>query len=311
MKPRTACLLIVLAGCLSACDSGDPGDNGEEELRTLYLGLNGVHPLPADYHYEGWAFVIEENTTVVRSTGKFNVDTEGDPVDLGGTIIDGNLFTTDFDLSTTLRFIITIEPPGDTDATPSSTRMLGGIIQDHEATLTASDEYGLDGRLSQAAGTYILSTPTDGPDTNELSGLWFINLTAGPAGRGLRIQFPVPGWKYQGWVLIDGIPLSTGIVTGLSDSDDSSLYHGPLPGYNYPGEDFITNAPPGLTFPGSIAGARVLVTLEPSPDPDPGRSPLVILRGSVPGEPQSDTTYNLENNLAAFPTGNVRIRTRQ
>lgn len=311
MKLRTACLLILLAGSLSACDTGDPDATGEDELRTLYLALNSVQPLPATYHYEGWAFVIEDNTTVGRSTGKFNVDTESNLVDLGGAIIGGNLFTTDFDLSTALRFTITIEPPGDTDDTPSETRILGGTIQDHHAALTASDEHGLDYRLSQAAGTYILSTPTDGPNTNELSGLWFINLTGGPPGRGLRVQFPVPGWKYQGWVLIDGIPVTTGIITGLSDSDDSSLYHGPLPGYNYPGEDFISNAPPGLTFPGTIAGAHVLVTLEPSPDPDPERSPLVILRGTVPGEPQSDTTYNLENNLAAFPTGSVRIRTSQ
>ena len=106
---------------------------------------------------------------------------------------------------------------------------------------------------------------------------------------------------------MDGVTVATGEITHASESDAAAPHSGPMPGFDYPGEDFLFNAPAGLTFPISVDGAIVVVTLEPSPDPDPGRSSLELLRGSVPSNPVAGATYFLERYLSEFPDGDIRI----
>ena len=299
---------LFLSLSFTACDSDSSGDNNDEGPRTLVLRLDDVEPLPGGFHYEGWVLITASGGLTNLSTGKFNVDANSNLVDLSGNPIAGSTFETDIELDRAATFFITIEPAGDTDQTPSSTRFLGGDLADGRADLITSHGSGIDETLFLATGTFIVATPTDGPDTNEESGIWFINLTAGPPARGLVVPNPLPGWTYQGWVIIDGITLTTGTIQELSGIDDAAPYSGPMEGFPYPGEDFLVNAPPGITFPTSVAGSVVIVTLEPSPDPDPAMSPLQLLTGSVPAQPMDSTTYNLTNNTPNFPTGTARIR---
>lgn len=299
---------LFLCLSLTACDGGSSDDGGDTGPRTLVLFLDDIEPLPNSFHYEGWVLITSGGAVTNLSTGKFNVDANGDLVDLSGNPIAGNAFATGIELERAARFFITIEPAGDTDTMPSPTRLLGGDLVEGRADLSTGHRSGLSEGLNVATGTFIVATPTDGPDTNEESGVWFINLTAGSPARGLLVPTPLPGWIYQGWVVIDGITVTTGTIQQMSQMDDAAPHSGPMEGFSYPGEDFLVNPPPGLTFPISVAGAVVIVTLEPSPDPDPAMSPFQLLTGSVPATPMNDFTYNLTNNTATFPTGVARIR---
>ena len=51
----------------------------------LILNISGIDPLANGYHYEGWAIV--DGAPV--STGKFNVNENGEFVDLAGNVIPG------------------------------------------------------------------------------------------------------------------------------------------------------------------------------------------------------------------------------
>ncbi len=300
---RFALCLPLLISVLFGCDSSGPEE--EEEDGTLVLSISGLEPLPDGYHFEGWVITTDALT---RSVGKFNVDDGGRLVDLSGAQITAGLIETPFELDSTVYVMfISIEPPGDADEMPSDTRLMGGIFVDQTANLRTADVEGIEDALILAAGTYIVATPTDGPDTNEDSGIWFVNLTGGPPGRGLRTTIPIRGWKYQAWAEFDGILVDMGVITHHSMPDESSLYSGPMAGYNYPGEDFLMNAPPGLSFPTSVINASIRVTLEPDPDPDPAPSQFALFGGRVPPFEQTGETFNLTNQIDLFPTGTAYI----
>ncbi len=295
-------LLVAISLLWVGCDSsGAVEDIG---ARTLFLRLVDVPPQPNDYHYEGWVNIGGND----QSFGKFNVDNLGKPEALDGSPIAAGRFETGFDLDSSLYAFITIEPPGDVNDSPSATRLMGGLVQDLEANLQVTNFEGLEDGLVLSVGTYILATPTDGPGTNETSGIWFVNLTGGDRGRGLRIPIPLEGWRYEGWVLAEGATLSTGVITDHSSDDLAAPYSGPNPTLGFPGEDFLHNPPPGVNFPLRLDGAFVIVTVEPDPDPDPdSRSTLELLRGRVPGEPAPDSTYFMNLSLESFPSASVTI----
>lgn len=305
MSQKLLLCALFLSLFLTACDSGS-SDDPEDVLRTLRLDLRGLEPLTNGFHYEGW---VLSSGAVNVSMGKFNVDAAGNLVDLNGNPIANNDFETNIDLSVSPSMFITIEPAGDTDQTPSVSRLLGGDFNNGTAELTVEHRRALGVSLFLATGTFILSTPTNGLDsTDEDSGVWFINRTAGPRGRGLTVPNLPSGWTYEGWTVIDGIPVTTGTFKRVSGADDTAPYSGPMEGFAFPGEDFLVNAPAGLSFPTFLSGATVVVTVEPSPDPDPAAFTLKLLSGAVPGNATNEVTYNLENKANTFPSGTARVR---
>lgn len=291
--------LVLACFVMVGCDSGGE-EPDETEMGSLFLTINGMTPLPGDAHMEGWVVTLANSA---RSVGKFTVDDTGTLVDLSGNPIEERRFDTNFALDSALVMYITIEPPGDANDIPSETRLMGGLFVDGQASLRAADFEGIEDELTLAVGTYIVETPTDGPGTNETSGIWFVNLTGGPPARGLRVAIPIQGWQFQAWAEFDGIPVDMGVISHHSQPDESSLHSGPQLGYNYPGEDFLVNAPAGLNFPVTVDGARVYVTLEPDSDPDPGPSQFVLFEARVPGEPAQGQTYNMANLIDQFPIG--------
>ena len=304
MSQKLLLCALFLSLFLVACDS-DSSDDPEDVPRTLRLDLRGVEPLTNGFHYEAW---VLSSGAVNISAGKFNIDAAGNLVDLNGTSIANNTFVTNIDLSVSPSMFVTIEPAGDTDQTPSASRFMGGEFDNGMADLTVEHRTAIGQSLFLATGTYILSTPTNGPDSNEDSGVWFINLTAGPRGRGLVVPNLSAGWTYEGWTVIDGIPVTTGTFKEVTGADDTAPYSGPMEGFAFPGEDFLVNAPAGLSFPTFLSGATVVVTIEPSPDSDPAPFTLKLLSGAVPGNAINEVTYNLANDAAAFPSGTARVR---
>ena len=299
MPTRAYLLLLPLAA--AACDS-TTAETEATGLYSVHLVMSDLMPLPDGYHYEGWAASAGGEE---YSTGKFTADLEGKLLDLGGSPVLGGKFTGSVDLTEAAKFFVTIEPGGDADHAPSRTRLVAGTFAELRADLTVLE--GIYASIGAATGTFILSTPTNGPDSNEDSGLWFINITGGIPARGLMVPFPLTGWNYHGWVSIDGITVTTGPILGPSTADGAAPHSGSLPGFSYPGEDFLEKAPDGLTFPTSVGAARVFVSLEPDPDPSPDPSYLVLFDGRVPGTPVVANNYTLANQASTFPSGRVRI----
>jgi len=72
------------------------------------------------------------------------------------------------------------------------------------------------------------------------------------------------GWAYEGWLIVDGSPISTGVFT--------------IDAGGVPSADRFT----ADVAPGAAIGAFVL-TIEPVPDPDPAPSAVHVLGGSFAG----------------------------
>ena len=115
------------------------------------------------------------------------------------------------------------------------------------------------------------------------------------------------GWKYEGWVVVDGIgPITTGTFTSFTTADDSNDFSGTEnnAGPPIPGEDFFNNAPAGFTFPLDVRGRTIVISVEPSPDNSPAPFLLKPLVGTA-GQETAPNTHDLILNASSFPTGIV------
>jgi len=291
--------ILILIGAISlftffACSNEEPTIVPTLASTTLTLNLNGLEDLGADALYEGWIIV---NGSPV-STGTFSVDA------------NGNLSKTEFDidatdLSTATAFILTIEPNPDSDPNPSAVHILAGDLSGNSGMLTVDHSAALGNNFTTSTGAYILATPTDGANTNENSGIWFLDLTSGNPSQGLFLPTLPDGWKYEGWTVINGTPVTTGTFTSTIVVDDADPYSSTMPGPPFPGEDFLLNAPAGVTFPTDIAGGVAVISIEPSPDNSSAPFTLKPLVGNIPVNAVDHTTYMMNTNLASFPTGTV------
>ena len=286
---------IVAAFAVVACGAGDDNDD-------LTLSFTGLDPLANGFHYEGWAIIDGSPAP----TGKFNVDGSGRLVDLSGEVIEDGTFDTDLDLGRATAIVVTVEPAGDTDTVPASTHILAGTLRNFRGTLSAGHSAALGDSFVSSSGKYIVATPTNGDDTDENSGIWFLELADGPQ-QGLQLPTLPEGWHYEGWTVIDGTPVTTGRFTELAAPDFAAPYSGDQGGPPFPGEDFLRNAPAGLTFPTDIRGDTAVISIEPEPDDSPAPFTLKPLVGQIPADAQDHFTYDLGNNAASFPTGTVSI----
>ncbi len=296
-------VLTLAAGTigLAACD-----DDPIEPMRELLdLSFTGLEPLSNGYHYEGWAIIDGAPAT----TGKFNVDTSGNLVTTSGSVIANGVFDTGMDLESATAIIITIEPAGDTDAVPADTHVLAGAIAGGSGTLTVGDGAALGDDFLTATGDFILATPTDGAMTNENSGIWFLSLATGSPAVGLSLPTLPAGWAYEGWAVIGSQPVTTGRFTAADVADMDAPFSGVMAGPPFPGEDFLMNAPSGLTFPTDLAGGLAVISIEPEPDDSAAPYTLKPLMGGIDASAVDHVTYSLPNMAGAtFPTGTALIR---
>lgn len=279
--------LLFVAFTIMMISCGD--DEGENQLT---LSFSGLEDLGSGYAYEGW--ILVDGSPV--STGVFTVD--------GSGALSQTSFELDKDdLEAATAFILTIEPSPDSDPAPSDVHILAGDFGTDNASLTVDHSAAIGTDFTNAAGGYILATPTDGADNNEASGVWFLDPTAGP-GPALTLPTLPAGWAYEGWAVIDGTPVTTGTFTSASGADDAAPFSGSQPGPAYPGEDFLNNAPNGLTFPTDLRGTTIVVSVEPVPDNSPNPFTLKPLVGMTAADAMDHTPLGMDNNAAATnPTG--------
>ncbi len=296
MKKRILILMTILVGITISCNNDD--DSSGPSTADLTLAINGLEDLGANFVYEGWIIV---NSAAV-STGTFT------------STATSQTFTLDAaQLSAATRFVLSIEPTGETGtaaATPSDTKLLVGDFAGNTATVSI----GTVGDFSSTipSGMFFLRSPTDetsGNNGNDESGIWFGSPGMPPAPA-LTLPTLEAGWKYEGWVVVDGTgPLSTGTFTGFDMADDNaggsmSFSGTENNGPPIPGEDFFNNEPSGFSFPLDIRGRTIVISVEPVPDNLPGPFLLKPLVGMA-GQDTAPTTYNLDFSNASFPSGTV------
>jgi hypothetical protein len=300
---RKMLLLGLIAGVLTlaGCDNDDPSRPSTPQ--TLQLSFSGVQPLANGFHYEGWAMIGGSPVP----TGKFNVNAGGALVALNGNVIANGEFQTGRNLSGATAVVITIEPAGDNDAVPAATKYLGGDVAGASAALTIAHAAALGNNFSAAAGKYVLATPTDGDGNNEKSGVWFLELPP-PPKQGLQLPALPAGWAYEGWAVINGTPVTTGRFTNPAAADLSAPFSGTQGAPPFPGEDFLRNAPAGLTFPANLSGGMAVISIEPAPDDGPAPFTLKPLIGVIPANAADHVTYAMNNQAAGNPTGAATIK---
>ncbi|MFK7946122.1 MAG: anti-sigma factor [Saprospiraceae bacterium] len=283
-------LVVLSAFFIASCTT----DEETPTTDTFTLDISGLEDLGDDYAYEGW--LIVDGSPV--SAGIFNVDANGE---LSATSFEVDVA----DLENATAYVLTIEPSPDNDPAPSSVHILAGDFSGDAAAITVDHASAIGTNFTTSTGEFILATPTDGSmTTDELSGVWWLN----PSGPEASLDLPTlpEGWKYEGWAVIDGTPVSTGTFTSVSGSDDAAPFSGTTAGPAYPGEDFLMNAPTGLTFPTDLTGGTIVISVEPSPDNSAAPFLLKPLVGTVPTGATDRTLYGMNNNaMNTNPTGTV------
>ena len=209
--------------------------------------------------------------------------------------------STELDKAST--FVLTIEPVPDTNPDPSDVHLLAGDFSSNNASLSVGHGAALGDDFTSSEGIYILATPTDGPETNENSGIWFLDLSTGSPTVGLDLPTLPAGWKYEGWTVIDGQPVTSGKFTAVDEIDEDDPFSSTMDGPPFPGEDYLLNAPSGLTFPTDLSEGTAVISIEPDPDNSPNPFTLKPLVAGIPAMAMDHKPYDMNKNLDSFPSG--------
>ncbi|MBV7268434.1 anti-sigma factor [Winogradskyella luteola] len=285
MIKKTFLGLLAIGLIAMSCSSDD--DNNTSTTSDLILNLEGLEALGADYVYEGWIIVEDEPV----STGTFT------------SVAFPQVFSVDASqLASATRFVLSIEPAIDPNPAPADTKILVGDFNGASVSANTS----IVGDFSNAAGSFFLRTPTDESgmnNGNDEYGVWF-----GTPGMPPTPNFVLPtlpaGWAYEGWVVGDSGPLSTGTFTEFNTADSAAPFSGAAAGPPVPGEDFFENVPAGETFPLDVRGRTVVISVEPVPDDSPAPFVLKPLVGTA-GNDTAPATHAFDQNLGSLPMGSV------
>ncbi len=232
--------------------------------RPPELNFHGLEDLGADCAYEGW--LIVDGAPV--STGIFTVD--------GGGVQSQTYFPTEVSsLDAISTFVLTIEPVPDSDPAPSHVHILGGDVIGGRASLTVDHMAALGTDFCMAAGSYILAAPSGGGSAPYVQRHLVARPDAGPDATLELPELPA-GWVYEGWVVGDDGPISTGRFTSVSgaDSDGTGPDAGPEHAPPFPGQDFVD---PAMDLRGCVA----VISVEPEPDNSMGPFTLKPLMDRV------------------------------
>jgi len=313
-------LILLLASCKDVKTTETlPSPNG-----TFTLQLSNLPALPDSLVLAAW--IMDETGRVIHKFGKLDYPS-------GATSFTGNFQVTlsEFQQNTLNQFVcISVEDKDSllTDSTSSNVFILISKIRNNSSNLTVVPKkisdvaFGSDfddqkyvGSDTSAAippsfktakGVYTVFTPT-GVDANTNSGVWFLNYKSdGVYETGLRIPELPAGWAYKGWVKVNGTYLPVGEFTLAAGNDAQNLYVGTKPMPAFPGEDFIQNAPSGISFPLNLAGQEVMISLEPIGFNGYNKNepfPLILFHGAIPTPVSNTASTILQNTSSSFPTG--------
>lgn len=241
------------------CGITEPTSND----RSLALSFEGLPVLGDEYVYEGWLITADGPIT----SGRFVIAEGQDSVEMP---VSPELA----DAST--MFVLTIEPAVGDDPAPSDVHIVAGAFNGDQAVLDTNHPAAIGTDFLDSDGGFILQTPTTADIADDYNqGVWFLDPAAGP-GAGLALPELPAGWAYEGWVVTDNGPISTGkfVDPAGQDRDGAGPTAGPDGSPPFPGQDFIN---PAL----DLVGTTVVLSVEPDPDDSPAPFFLKPLRGGV------------------------------
>jgi hypothetical protein len=297
MNTKLSAVLAALIILISGCDYFENSDT--LNVSKFEASITSLPAIPDTMTFVGW-FQWENKATLKKIAEKvFVLD-----ADQSGNIS----YNSDKPLSSLQRaelFYLTVESKSvanDSALVPSTQKILSGSFSYAASNLVISDNAS---SLENATGYFTLATPTNGSSTDELSGVWFVDsLSASPVNGLKKLPELYGGWIYEGWIEINGQLVSTGRFSDTKKADLFSGYSGSSAGFNFPGEDFLSNAPSGLTFPTNLSSSKVYISVEYNDGKTNGSSPfIVVLEGSIPAAAQSNVSYNLNRSNKAITSG--------
>lgn len=286
---RLGALALVAAAALSACG----GSDGVEP--SLDLSLSGLEDLGPTAVYEGWLIVKGAPVT----TGRFTVNA-------AGQLSQSRFAVTREQADAAATFVLTIEPAQNDVPAPTDTHLLAGDFDASKtsATLSMAHPAALGTNFSTATASFILTTPTSAATNDEDQGIWFLNMVNGAPQASVVAPTLPKGWVYEGWVVVNGKPISTGRFTkfNVADSDGAGPTAGPLGSPPFPGQDFIN---PPVKLPGGMA----VISVEPEVDNSPAPFTLKPLVGPIGAAlaPTAQTMNNTVGTGATLPRGSVTL----
>lgn len=279
--------VLALSAFLVSCSSDDD-NNSVPSTSNLTLNLSGLEPLGNDFVYEGWIIV---NGSPV-STGTFSSVTFPQTFSVNTS-----------ELNSATTFVLSIEPAIDPDPAPAATKILAGNFSGNAANVNT----GIVGDFLTAEGSFFLRTPTDETgmnNGNDENGIWFGTPGAPPTPNFVLPTLP-NGWAYEGWVVGDSGPLTTGTFTLFDIADNAAPFSETMQsGPPVPGEDFFLNEPIGESFPLDVRNRTVVISVEPVPDNSPAPFAMKPLVGTA-GNTTAPATHSFGLNLGSLPTGMV------
>ena len=183
---------------------------------------------------------------------------------------------------------------------PAATKYLAGDFSGGSASLSVNDGATLMDDFSTAAGSYILAAPSAGNMPSYANGIWWLNFgPSGPTGPSLMLPMLPAGWMYEGWVVVGGMPITTGRFSQVmgADSDGAGPAAGSMGTPPFPGQDFIMP-------PTNLIGGLAVISIEPVPDNSPGPftlKPLVDMM--IEDDGGMHMSQMMDNHAGSFPTG--------
>ena len=296
---RAGSLVLLAAMLLPAC--GDPPvvpsplPRALGDVRGVIAVFEGLRTLPQEVGIYGlWI----TSTDAAGFLGTFNINESGQTVDRYGNLIER--FTTyDVNLAKALSVVVSVELFNSNPEAPSGNIILQGPFSEGVAQMSVP----VPNAIESATGTYRVQTPTDGPDTNEASGIWAIDAEGNPT---LDLPEATAGYVYEHFIYIDGREIIMGRFNVADELDTINAYDDDLfPPPEVPGDDFLRNEPGGLDFPTNLGGSRLIVTLEPRVLDSITPSQLVVFEAFLPLGLVGGETITMTNLTANFPTGTV------
>ena len=284
---------------LTGCDYFENSDTIDSA--TIEINISGLPAIPDTMTYVAW---FDNEDTQIEPVKIYSADADAE----GKFYYKSAMALSD--IQQAQLFWLSIEEDSlvnDSGFTIGSRRVLGGRFSLGGCNL-AIGEQAL--TFDNYSVTYNLLTPTDGPNLNETSGVWFVEIdTAGEFSTGLNIPELYGGWIYEGWVEVNGKYLSTGRFENPVGADSSKLYGAPGTGLPYPGEDFLLNAPQDVTFPLDLSGKMVYISAEVNDGRNYGEAPYIILfEATIPVNAETRVAYEMVNAVSNLPFGNAVIK---
>ncbi|MGD2122503.1 MAG: hypothetical protein PVJ76_12195 [Gemmatimonadota bacterium] len=305
---RFALLLLTYLplGC-----GGDSNTTGPEGSSLVTLSLTGLKPLGDGLNYQAWLIAGTLSEPWGSPLALFDVDQDGRLVDPVADTVLVEPLQGRLDPADVIGVAVSLETSDTLLSYSSYTFLLGGDLVQGTATLTTEHWIAFDASLTSSSGRFVLKTPTDADQENELGGIWFIDTGLEPVGPGLELPGAPEGWVYEGWVVVEEVEISTGKFLGPTGADSANTYSGSLAAPAFPGEDFLAGAPSGLVFPPDLSGALVFVTMEPWMEWDVGPDqpfPLRILEAVIPADAAPLAPYEMLPLLDQLPSGTVTVQ---